>query len=115
MIWDHITDKTLVRIGGMVLYVLFLPSAILALILLPIVILFDPLRSKHSMRTVDELVNAFWFRGSAYESLSSHAWRRRETWWGKMVISITDLMEKDHCKMSNEYEEKILKFVETMK
>ena len=44
MIWDHITDKTLVRIGGMVLYILFLPSAILALILLPLVILFDPLR-----------------------------------------------------------------------
>jgi hypothetical protein len=115
MIWDHVTNKTLVRIGGMMLYILLAPLAILAAFLLPLMILASPLRSKQAIRTLDELVNTFWFNGSAYESLSSHAWTRRETWWGKLCIGITDLMEKDHCKTSNEYEQQIVKFVEGVK
>ena len=115
MIWDKVTDKRFVRAGCLMLYILFLPSALLALLLLPLVILFKPLRAKQTIRTLDELVNCFWFNGSAYESLSSHAWTKRHTWWGKLVIGFTDLIEKGHCQTSNEYEQRIVKFVESMK
>jgi hypothetical protein len=114
MIWDKVTDKRFVRAGSMMLYILFLPSAVLALLCLPLVILFAPLRARQTVRTLDELVNCFWFDGSAYESLSSHAWTAKETWWGKLVIGFTDLIEKGHCEESNAFEQKIVKYVETL-
>ena len=112
--WDYITNKTLLR-GGIALWLGLAPLTILAVLLLPFLVLFAPLRSRHSMRVFDELTNTFWFGGSSYESLSSHAWKAKNTWWGAFVVWITDLVEPGHCKRANEYEQRIVEFVESLK
>jgi hypothetical protein len=111
LIIDKITNKTLIRIGGIGLYLLLAPMALTAAILLPLLILIAPQRSIPSIRCFDEMANAFWFGGSAYESLSSHAWRARDTWWGRLIIWVTDLADKGHCERQNEYERRIVEFV----
>ncbi len=111
IILDKITDKTLIRFGGLVFYAALAPLAISAICLLPLLIIIAPLKSKSALRCFDELANAFWFNGSAYESLSSHAWRKRETWWGKFIIWITEIVDKDHCERANNHEQKIVDYV----
>jgi len=113
-ILDKITDKTLIRICGVILYLLLAPMALTAAILLPMWIIIAPLKSKPALRTFDELANAFWFSGSAYESLSSHAWTARETWWGKIIIAVTNLADHGHCQRANEFEQPIKKYAERM-
>ena len=107
-ILDKITNKTLIRIGGVILYLLLAPMTLTAVVLLPLMILFAPLRSRQPMRTFDEMANTFWFNGSAYESLSSHAWDARHTWWGKLIIAVTNLSDQGHCQRANEFENQIV-------
>lgn len=58
------------------------------------------------------LLNAI-FGGRMYESVCARAWRvRRATgvvgWWSTLTIDLMDLLEKDHCKKSAEYYNKLI-------
>lgn len=108
---DKITNPTLIRIGGLGLYLLLAPMTLTAVVLLPLMILFAPLRSRQPMRTFDEMANTFWFGGSAYESLSSHAWDARHTWWGRLIVAVTDLADPGHCQRANGFEKRIVELV----
>ena len=74
------------RLGGIIIYLLFLPLAPLAYVLLPLMILWNPARAKESMRAVDQFCNAFYTNGIGRESTSSHAWRDRERPWARLVM-----------------------------
>ncbi|WP_277934091.1 hypothetical protein [Campylobacter hyointestinalis] len=65
-------------------------------------------RARHGVRALDHFVNATLFNGYAWESLSSHAWRQRDKRWAKIVIKITDIFQKDHCKRANKREQAII-------
>lgn len=53
------------------------------------------------------------FGGRMYESVCSAAWRKQSSrnffvrWWAKLTIEIMDLLEKDHCKKSWKYHQRI--------
>lgn len=102
------------RLGGIILYVLFLPLAPLAYLLLPMMILWNPVRAKESMRAIDQFCNAFYLNGSGRESVSSHAWRDysdRKVLWAVFVVWLTDLLQKGHCKQANAFEQPVQEFI----
>lgn len=99
------------RIGGIVLFFLFLVPTIAAFMVLPLAILASPKRMKEAMRSVDQFNNAFWLNGSGRESVSSHAWRARGTWWADFVILLTDYLQAGHCQEANKHEQHIQDFI----
>lgn len=99
------------RIGGLILYALFLLPTVVGYVLLPFAILLDPARMKEAIRVVDQFNNAFWLNGSGRESVSSHSWRERGAWWARFVIWLTDKLEKGHCKEANRHEQRIQDFI----
>lgn len=100
------------RLGGIILYLLFLPLAPVAYLLLPVMILWNPVRAKETMRAVDMMCNAFFLNGIGRESVSSHSWRARGVWWADFVIWLTDLLEAGHCRQANYYEQPVVDFIE---
>ena len=100
------------RLGGIILYLLFLPLAPLAYVLLPLMILWDPARAKETMRAVDQFCNAFYTNGIGRESTSSHAWRDRERPWARLVIRLTDPLQNGHCQAANAHEQPVVDFIE---
>lgn len=103
------------RIGGLVLWLLLAIPALLAVPAILVYLLFvareEVPKAKDALRCMDELVNAAWFGGSAYESLSSHAWRERGKWWARAIIWLTDLLQRGHCEEANRREQPIMDFV----
>jgi len=62
---------------------------------------------------MDHFVNAAIFNGSAWESISSHAWTERDNKkWARMVIKLTDYFQQDHCMKANKREQPIIDLVE---
>ncbi|MDQ7085952.1 MAG: hypothetical protein Q9M36_14035 [Sulfurovum sp.] len=68
-------------------------------------------RGRQGVRAMDHFVNATLFNGYAWESISSHAWRDRDSTWAKGVIWLTNLFQKDHCKRSNKREQPIVDLI----
>lgn len=101
------------RLGGIILYVLFAPLAVAGFLFLPFLILWNPRRAKESMRSVDQFCNAFWLNGIGRESVSSHAWRKKEMLWARFVICLTDALERGHCEQANKFEQPIVDFINT--
>lgn len=101
------------RLGGIVLYLLFLPLAPIAYLMLPFMILWNPQRAKESMRAVDMFCNAFYLGGHGRESVSSHSWRARGTWWADFVIWLTNKLQDRHCEIANGIEQPIVDFIES--
>lgn len=102
-----------IRLAGLLLWAMLAPLAVLAACLLPLLILWGPLpQARQTLRTWDELANAGLFNGSAYESLSSHAWRDRSRWWAKGIIWITDRLQPGHCAGAFESERAIVEFID---
>ena len=62
-------------------------------------------RGRAGVRALDHFVNATLFNGNAWESISSHAWRARDTRWAKAVINVTDWFQKGHCQRANRREQ----------
>lgn len=65
-------------------------------------------RVRQGVRAMDHFVNATIFNGYAWESVSSHAWRKRDERWAKFIIWLTDKFQQDHCKRSNKREQDII-------
>ena len=101
------------RLGGIILYALFFPLLVVGFSVLPILILWNPVRAKEAMRAVDQFCNAFWLNGSGRESVSSHSWRERGQWWARFVIGLTDLLERGHCEQANKFEQPVKDFIDT--
>lgn len=103
------------RLGGLILYVLFLIPTVAGYVLLPFSILLDPARMKEAMRAVDQFNNAFWLNGSGRESVSSHSWRARGVWWADFVIGLTDKLQSGHCEEANKHEQPVQDFINNQK
>ena len=98
------------RLAGFLLMCVVVPLAVVGYLLLVWIGLFGPnTRGRAGVRALDHFVNATVFNGHAWESISSHAWRvRREKRWARVVIRITDLMQKDHCRRANKREQPVV-------
>ena len=100
------------RFAGFLLMVVVVPLAVLGYFIIVVVGLFGPVsRVRAGVRALDHFVNASVFNGHAWESLSSHAWRRRDKKWAKIVINVTDFFQEGHCQRANKREQKVLDLV----
>lgn len=100
------------RMAGTLLMCAVVPLAILGYFIIVIVGLFGPVsRVRAGVRAMDHFVNAAVFNGHAWESLSSHAWRKRDRRWAKVVIKVTDFFQEGHCERANKREQKVLDLV----
>mgnify|MGYP007135336047 FL=1 len=92
---------------------LLVPMAIIGYFVLVFVGLFGKTeRGRAGVRALDHFVNATVFNGYAWESVSSHAWRKRDRRWAKIVIWLTDHLQQDHCMRANKREQAVVDLVE---
>jgi hypothetical protein len=97
---------------GFVLMTAIVPLALSGYLLLVWVGFFGRTeRGRAGVRALDHFVNATLFNGYAWESVSSHAWRMRERRWAKLVIWITDLFQRGHCRRANKREQALVDLV----
>ncbi|TQR34415.1 hypothetical protein DMB92_00145 [Campylobacter sp. MIT 99-7217] len=97
------------KLAGTILLCAIVPLAIVGYLLIVIIGTFGSVsRVRQGVRAMDHFVNATLFNGYAWESISSHAWRDRHKTWAKIVIKITNVFQKDHCKRSNKREQPIV-------
>lgn len=100
------------RAAGFLLMTVIVPMAVLGYLLILSVGLFGKTsRARNGVRALDHFVNATLFNGLAWESVSSHAWRKRDTWWGKTIVRLTNQFQKGHCERSNRREQAVVDLV----
>lgn len=101
------------KLAGTILLCAIVPLAVCGYLFIVIVgTFFSTARVRQGVRALDHFVNASLFNGYAWESVSSHAWRVRERKrWARVVIKITDLFQKDHCKRANRREQPVVDFI----
>ena len=101
------------RLAGFALMCAIVPLALLGyLLLIWIGLLGANERGRAGVRALDHFVNATIFDGYAWESISSHAWRkRRKKRWARVVIWITNQFQQDHCMRANKREQAIVNIV----
>lgn len=101
------------RLVGFALVTFFLlPLAIFGYLILTWVVFFGrTARGRAGARALDHFVNAAVFDGLAWESVSSHAWRRRDRWWARCVIGFCDRLQQDHCRRANKREQPVVDLV----
>lgn len=97
------------RLAGFLLMTAIVPMAIAGYLLLVVIgIAGSTARGRAGVRALDHFVNATLFNGYAWESVSSHAWRARDKRWAKVVIRVTDLFQRGHCRRANKREQAIV-------
>lgn len=100
------------RFIGFLLLLVIVPLAVLGYLIVVWVGFFGrTARARAGVRALDNFVNATVFNGYAWESVSSHAWRAREKRWAKIVIRVTDLLQKGHCRRANKREQPVVDLV----
>ena len=100
------------RIAGFILMTFIVPLAMGGYLLIVLIGFAGPVsRGRSGVRALDHFVNATIFNGYAWESVSSHAWRERDKRWAKVVISLTDFFQKNHCERSNRREQAVVDLV----
>ena len=100
------------RCAGFLLMTVIVPMAVLGYLTIVYVgFLGRTARARSGVRALDHFVNATLFNGYAWESISSHAWRCRDLWWAKIVISVTDRFQKGHCERSNRREQAVVDLI----
>jgi hypothetical protein len=100
------------RAAGFLVMTALVPMALAGYLLLWWVGLFGPSsRGRAGVRALDHFVNATMFDGYAWESVSSHAWRARDRRWARVVIWVTDKIQKDHCQRANKREQPLVDMV----
>jgi len=102
------------RVALVLIIMILLPLFVIgAFVMITYVFIFG--RNWHlrqCFRTVDHFVNVTLFGGYAWESLSSHAWRERETKvWAPLIIKLADTFHKGHCRKANLREQAIINLV----
>lgn len=97
------------RLAGTILLCAIVPMAVISYLFIVIVGTFGNVaRVRQGVRALDHFVNATLFNGYAIESISSHAWRKKDKKWAKFIIWLTDKFEKDHCKKANKREQELV-------
>lgn len=99
------------RLGGLILFILFLVQTVAGYCLLPFCILWSPERFKEALRSIDQFNNAFWLNGLGRESVSSHSWRARAAPWARFVVWLTDKLQAGHCQEANRHEQPVVDFI----
>lgn len=100
------------RLAGFALMTVIVPLAILGYLIVSLHGMFGRAeRARAGVRALDHFVNAAVFNGYAWESVSSHAWRERHRRWAKLVIWVTDLLQKNHCQRANKREQPVVDLV----
>jgi len=101
------------RLAGFALMCVVVPLAVVGYLMLVWIGLFGRNeRGRAGVRALDHFVNATVFNGYAWESVSSHAWRvREEKRWARVVIRLTDRLQKDHCMRANKREQPVVDLV----
>ena len=100
------------KLAGTILLCAIVPLAIISYLFIVIVGTFGNVaRVRQGVRALDHFVNATLFNGYAWESLSSHAWRERDKKWAKIVIKITDKLQKNHCERANKREQPVVDLI----
>lgn len=98
--------------AGFLLMTVIVPLAVLGyLIVVYVGCLGKTERGRAGVRALDHFVNATVFNGYAWESVSSHAWRKRDRRWAKAVIWLTNKFQPDHCFRANKREQPIIDLV----
>lgn len=98
---------------GLGLSLVLLPLALLGLLMLAVFGFTGRVeRSRAGVRALDHFVNAAVFNGYSWESVSSHAWRERENKrWARVVVSLANLFQEDHCRRANKREQHVVNLV----
>ena len=97
------------RLAGTILLCVIVPLAIISYFFIVVVGIFGKIsRVRQGVRALDHFVNATLFNGYAIESISSHAWRKKDKRWAKIIIWLTDKFQKDHCKRANKREQPLV-------
>ena len=100
------------RLSGFLLMLVLVPLALAGYAVIVWVGFFARTeRARAGVRALDHFVNASLFDGYAWESISSHAWRKRDRFWGKAVIAVTDFFQKGHCQRANKREQAVVTLV----
>jgi hypothetical protein len=100
------------RLAGFMLMTIVVPLAVFGYLIIVLVGFLGPVsRGRSGVRALDHFVNATVFNGLAWESVSSHAWRKRDKTWAKIVIVVTNQFQKDHCQRSNRREQAVIDLV----
>lgn len=95
------------RLDALVLCFLLLIVAIPALIALPLLCLFAPVKQVWAcIGALDRFGNAAWWAGSEYETISSAAWRHQRRW----LIALCERLEPNHCLRAFQRERRIVDF-----
>lgn len=96
-------------LAGTLLLCAIVPLAVLGYLFIALFgILGKTDRVRQGVRALDHFVNASLFNGYAWESLSSHAWRERDTKWAKIIINLLDRFQENHCQRANKREQPII-------
>lgn len=97
------------RLAGFLVMTAIVPLAVLGYLLLVWIGFFGRTeRGRAGVRAMDHFVNATLFNGYAWESVSSHAWRARDRRWARVIIWLTDRVQKDHCRRANKREQPLV-------
>lgn len=100
------------KIAGFILMCAIVPLAVLGYLLICWCGFFGKSeRARAGVRALDHFVNATVFNGYAWESVSSHAWRKRDQRWAKIVIWLTDKFQPDHCMRANKREQAVVDLI----
>lgn len=107
-----IFENTKERAVGFLLMTALVPSAFLGYLVIVVVGFVGRTdRGRAGVRALDHFVNAALFNGYAWESVSSHAWRERHQCWARVVIWLTDHLQKGHCQRANKREQPIVELM----
>jgi len=100
------------RAAGFLLMCVLVPLAICGYLVICWVGFFGKTeRARAGVRALDHFVNASLFDGYAWESISSHAWRKQDRPWARLVIWVTNHFQRDHCRRANKREQHIVDLV----
>lgn len=98
---------------GLVILILFIPLFLTGFLLIFVSgFSHKKLRAHSGMRAFNHFVNAAVFKGNAWETVASNAWRMRDHRWAKIFIYLTNYVQKDHCFRANKRGQSIVDFVE---
>ena len=101
------------RLAGFLLMCAVVPLAILGYLIICYAGFFGKTaRGRSGVRALDHFVNASVLNGYAWESVSSHAWRERDSKkWAQFVIWLTNKFQQDHCQRANKREQHIVDLI----
>lgn len=100
------------RTAGLVLWLLLCLVAIPSLLILPVLVLIGPIPwARQALHGFDQFANAALFRGSAMESISSHAWRDRDKPVFACIVWFLDQIQRGHCQGANAIEQPLIDLI----